>query len=323
MRIDIVGGGAIGLLHAARLALGGESVTVWTRTESQAELLDREGIQLWGEQQERQVARVVGRCLSSVQQQASASPVPHWIILTVKQGHINKEFMEQLGHLGGQETGMLCLQNGIGHLDKLALALPDFSLYAGVTTEGAKRIDANTVQHTGHGELWLGMAQEKESKQDQYEEIRQKLLLKALETAGFSVFLSNESNKIKDRIYQKLLINAVINPLTAIFDVTNGDLPKHPARLRLMKALYIETELIMLADGMSSSMNGWQRILEVCKSTAPNVSSMLSDVRAGNLTEIDWINGGVSRLAERLGLPSPLNDAVSAMVRRMEADEAD
>lgn len=318
MKIDIVGGGALGLLHAAMLARAGIEVTVWTRTESQASLLRTEGIRLLEYDNEESSIKINSECIAILESMAMPNKqAAQWIILTVKQSHINDELLRLLGHLGGQATSLLCLQNGIGHLDKLSLALPKYQLFAGVTTEGAKRVDANTVQHTGKGQLWFGLADENESKKDENAENPQKLLLNALQLAGFSIFLSNEMN---DRIYQKLLSNAVINPLTALFDVTNGELPKHPMRERLMKALYEETATILVADGMKPNPNSWQIIVDLCQSTAGNVSSMLSDVRAGRPTEIKWINEGISSIARRRDIPSPLNDAISVMVNQLTID---
>jgi len=310
LKIHIVGGGAIGLLHAGRLSLAGQEVTVWTRTEGQAEQLRTEGIRLEDLGGEARNVSVLSYSLASLQtKQSGDGDSPSWIILTVKQTHIDVPLLLQLQRLCNKHAALLCLQNGIGHMDKLLEFLPDTALYAGVTSVGARRLDARGVRHTGEGELWLGPVNQGEN-----DEKLQNLLLNMLKSAGFSVQLSNE---MKDRICQKLLVNAVINPLTAIYDTTNGELPQHPSRLKLMHSLFEETLSILTADGMKPAGDEWQRLLQVCSATAANVSSMLSDVRAGRETEIDWINGGISGLARRYELPSPLNDAVTALVKQL------
>ncbi|MOA32778.1 putative 2-dehydropantoate 2-reductase [compost metagenome] len=119
---------------------------------------------------------------------------------------------------------------------------------------------------------------------------------------------------MNNRIYHKLLINAVLNPLTALFDVKNGELPAHPTRMALMRALYEETALILKGAGMQLESDGWAQIIEVCERTSGNVSSMLSDVRAGRKTEIGAINGAVVRLAEQQQLKAPCNRAVMELV---------
>ena len=320
MRIDIVGGGAIGLLHAAMLAQVHPNTTVWTRTQSQAAWLRSEGIKLIDQIGMAQNVSIDSHSLEeSCELHNSGRVTPHWVILTVKQSHIDDALMDGLARLLTKESSLLCLQNGIGHLEKLEGRLHTPNLYAGVTSIGARRLEVGTVQCTGRGELWFGPAHqihnsEKPSNLDQKKDCVQKMLINVLELAGFSAFMSNQ---MKDRIYQKLLVNAVINPLTAIFDVTNGELPKNPARRRLMRALYEETVSILAADGMKEAEEGWERILQVCESTSLNISSMLSDVRAERVTEIDWINGGVASIARRKEIPSLLNDSVSAIVQRL------
>ncbi|ACT02536.1 2-dehydropantoate 2-reductase [Paenibacillus sp. JDR-2] len=289
---------------------------MWTRTDEQAKRLQAEGIRLEMLDGVARDIAVNSHSLPSLlagqagQAGADAEHAAAWIILTVKQCHIDERLLHQLQRLSSGKSALLCLQNGIGHMDKLAAALPGTLLYAGVTSAGARRIDdARHVRHTGDGPLWFGAYAE-----DKKDDNLQNLLLNILKSAGFRAGLSNE---MKDRIYQKLLINAVINPLTAIYDTTNGELPEHPSRLKLMRSLFEETSAILAADGMKSAADGWQLVMQVCAATATNVSSMLSDVRAGRHTEIDWINGGVSGLARRIGIASPLNDAVTTLVKQL------
>ncbi len=319
----MVGGGAIGLLFAARLATAGAAVTVWTRTQSQAAVLTADGISYREEEEGAHGFQVgvVSRCLADLKEPLAESGQPdkeHWIVLAVKQSHIDEELLLRLGWLVSAGTRILCLQNGVGHLEKLAGVLPHVALYAGVTTEGAKRFGETGVIHTGNGQLFWGPMRVNGSESDKKGEKSQNLWIKTLESAGFSATLSNDMNS---RIYEKLLINAVINPLTALYDLTNGELPVNPQRKRLMYALYAETMEILSSDGLSMESDGWQRVLGVCQTTASNVSSMLADVRAGRETEIEWINGGVSRIAARIGLRSPLNDAICTLVSQLQVNE--
>ena len=114
MKIHIVGGGAIGLLHAGRLAFAGQEVIVWTRTERQAEQLRTEGIRLEDLGGETRDVSVLSYSLASLQMKQSADDdSPSWIILTVKQTHIDVPLLLQLQRLCAKHTALLCLQNGI------------------------------------------------------------------------------------------------------------------------------------------------------------------------------------------------------------------
>ncbi|GIQ64122.1 putative 2-dehydropantoate 2-reductase [Paenibacillus cisolokensis] len=328
MEFHIVGGGSIGLLYAARLALAGYPATVWTRTEEQAAELNRCGIRLEAGDAARQAA-VRAAPLSEAAATGPDQCASRTVLLAVKQPQLTPELLGLAGRLAQPGAAVLCLQNGIGHLERIAAAMPDADVYAAVTTEGARKLAPAVVRHTGAGELWFGPAARNarpggasggadgRHAQADGENGRhsQNLLLFALKKAGIDAYLSND---IHNRIYAKLLLNAVINPLTAIYGVRNGALPEDPARLRLMLALHKETEEVLRAAGMAPSEDGWKRLLDVCASTSANVSSMLADIRAGRRTEIDWINGGVSALARKAGLSSPLNDAMVTLVKALE-----
>lgn len=324
MRIDVIGGGAIGLLFGSRLAKAGADVHIWTRTRRQAAELAEEGIEL---------RPLDGSAARTVRVKSGwIGDADHWpgdanrddragrfLLLTVKQTDVNEQLLEQLAVLACQVNGhrptIVCLQNGVGHLERIKSRTGEATVLAAVTTEGAKRLNARSVQHTGSGDTWIGPWPGNGNKLDHKLENQQKMLISMLQTAGFASSLSNEMENL---ILRKLMINAVINPLTALYDVTNGELPQHPARKRLMKALLTETETVLRAAGMNIREDGWRLIEEVCDRTGGNVSSMLSDVRAGRKTEIDSINGQIVKMAENLLLAAPLNQAIVELVHALD-----
>ncbi|SFI60614.1 2-dehydropantoate 2-reductase [Paenibacillus sp. UNC496MF] len=311
MNIIIVGAGALGLLYGARLALAGHGVVLLTRSDEQAGALNDQGL-LYKEATGAETK--VGIPAASVRQFVDAGAGrgfgADWAVLAVKQPHVDAGLLADLERLLRGGVPLLALQNGIGHMERLAEALPASRVYAAVTTEGALKPDERTVRHTGTGRLAFGRW---DGRNDDGAEA-QKMLLDALADAGIEANLSNE---IKDQVFLKLLLNAVINPLTAIYQVRNGELPRDPYRLRLMRALHDESEAILRAAGLRSKEDLWERLLGVCAATAGNESSMLRDVRAGRMTEIDWINGGIAGYAKRLGLSSRMNDAVLALVKAL------
>lgn len=315
MRIGIIGGGAIGLLLGAKLALAGDHVTIWTRTLEQSESIGKAGIRLWDEHDSEHVLRVAADSMSQEQHAVSVKeeklPDADWYVLALKQTDLNPQSIAAIVRLIGMTPGrppLLCLQNGTGHIERLKAAAEErFAVVGGVTSIGAKREDLRSVRYTGRGTLYL---------EDSKDDIRQKMLLESLIRAGFDASLSND---ILNHVYQKLLVNAIINPLTAIFDQPNGELPEHSGRRLLMKALHDETAAILSAAGMMDWPDSWSGVLDVCKRTSRNVSSMLSDVRDGRKTEIDSINGEVIRLGARNGLQAPLNESMLRLVEALSA----
>ncbi|MWC27455.1 ketopantoate reductase family protein [Paenibacillus sp. MMS18-CY102] len=324
MRVMVVGGGAIGLLFGARLAMAAHDVTIWTRTDKQAALLAEEGIEFVERDCVHAVPVAAFAVMDKHQVNHKLSQVRSVVFVTVKQPQLTDGLLSHIASITQSGDVVVGMQNGIGHMEKLKLALPGRIVLAGVTTEGALRHHPRTVEHTGEGQLYIGDIEAGATAirggstqlDGSAQESGQKMLVDMLQKAGFTTILSND---MSNRIYQKLLINAVINPLTAIYDVQNGALPNHSARRSLMRALHKETYDVLAAAGYQDQgdADSWDQLLLVCERTAQNVSSMLADIRRGSVTEVGWINGGVCRLADQLGLTAPLNAAAVSMVKAL------
>lgn len=189
------------------------------------------------------------------------------------------------------------------------------TVFAAVTTEGALKPAGNEVVHTGVGATWIG-AVHSEGEGGMAQDEAQKKLAELLNLAGFDTFLSKD---ITSRVWQKLIMNSAINPLTAILQVHNGELLKRREALQLMRALYDEAAATAAKLGLAVDPDLWEQLLDVCRKTAGNRSSMLQDVLAGRTTEIDYITGGIIREAERAGLAVPSHHTVYLLVKAMEA----
>lgn len=319
MLIDVIGGGAVGLLMSARLAGAGFQVNLWTRTEEQAELINEHGLKLLALDGSvvAEGLSVRAYCLAvRSQTMKKFRQDVRWLLLCVKQTHLSTSLALDLQKLtrgvDSRHISVIALQNGFGHLQWLSKSLPECRIYAAITTEGARKYDAYTVQHTGTGEVWISEQAEGSRELQIPDPDSQRLVASMLQKAGISAYLSNN---MYYRMLQKLLVNAVINPLTAIFDVPNGELLLASNRLSLMKTLYEETSSILQKCGLGiDEASGWEMVVRVCELTASNISSMLSDVRAGRATEIAAINGAVIELARSVGVKAPVNKAVAALV---------
>jgi len=317
LRVWIIGAGAIGLLYGLRLARSGAETFFYTRTKEQASVLNTHGAVL----KENGTASLLRIQACPIEGCVEAAAPEDWIWITVKQSHMDDELLRQIAALACEGASILSLQNGIGHLPVLHASLPHSPIYAAITTEGALRGNLHTVDHTGVGQLMFGLAYPaSDPMPSKTVEKSQKMLCAVLEAAGIDVLLSNESKEMESRLYQKLLINAVVNPLTAIYGVKNGELPQEPLRKTMMAALHHESAAILQDAGLlhDHEEESWDRLIGVCTKTAANESSMLRDVKSGRQTEIQWINGGIRAIAKQLNKPSPLNDAVMAMVQALE-----
>jgi len=299
--VAVLGGGSLGLLLAGRLKAAGTDCAVWTRTREQAALLGSEGLTLeecdGGRSRRIEIEALAWEDIGNFGEGI--------VLLAVKQTALTPPFLERLASIVPPEGTIVLFQNGIGHEELLRNALPGRTLITALTTEGALRINDTTVRHTGRGDIRIG--------EDAYGDVnRIGSVERMLKEAGFSVFLSKQ---LREAIMRKLLVNAVINPLTAILRISNGELTETQHRRDLMRALFEETFGILSRYGLSDKSQSWNAVLDVCEATRSNRSSMLQDVIARKPTEIDNISGAISRLAAEQGLTAPWNDAVTAMVK--------
>lgn len=314
MKVRVIGAGALGMLLAASIRAAGGDVELVTRSRGQAERLKRDGLLLTrnAEGGTRESITVRPAILSS-DELMSSRHAPDAILLAVKQTAVTDELAQSVAAQLRPSSGLVCFQNGIGHTDLLSARIRPEQIWLAVTTEGALKHTPAKVEHTGSGITWLGpMVSTNTAPTGANWE---KKLQIVLSNAGFSVSLSNQ---MTSKVWNKLLINAVINPLTAILQTTNGMLPELPASRELMRRLFDEAAALADALGIGLADDLWEQLLAVCRRTANNQSSMLQDVRAQRTTELDAITGGLLTKARRTGIQLPTHETVYRLVQSIE-----
>jgi 2-dehydropantoate 2-reductase len=171
----------------------------------------------------------------------------------------------------------------------------------GITTTGATLLGPGRVKMGGEGVISL--------------EQNQALgpLEAALRSSNFNLQIVNDAQSL---IWGKLVINAAINPLTALLQVPNGELLSRPNVRKMMASLARETAEVATAENVHLPFsNPVSAAEDVARRTATNHSSMFQDVRRGAPTEIDAICGAVTRRAEFHGISAPYNRACWKLVR--------
>jgi 2-dehydropantoate 2-reductase len=307
MRIAIIGPGALGCLFASLLFPKSKSAddSLWLLDHNQerASLLTARGILYETDKgQERYPVPVS----SDVQSISSADIV----LFCVKSQDLEACLKSCLPLLSPQ-TLLVFLQNGISHLDiQERLNLPTAPAFASCS-EGATLLGPGHVLHAGRGKTFLGfLTDPTERRQQQLAE-----LVRTLQDAGLDVDLSQD---IRSQLWAKLFINAGINPLTALYNRTNGQLLTSCASRSRLKDIVQEAETVARACGITISVDPLKATLAVCMGTARNISSMLQDRRHQRPTEIDAINGAVIREGKRVGIPTPFNEEVVRLIKKME-----
>jgi len=304
MRIDVVGAGSLGLLLAGSLAgVPAARVRVVARTSEQAADLARDGVAVAGLDGRERVAPVDGACFCDADGTAGEAD---WTLLATKQTHWDDALVRFAVRAAAAGSRLLLFQNGVGHREKLAAAGADPErLHLAVTTEGAAKTSARSVAHTGAGRTVVGGGD--------LEPLEKIAAL--LREAGF---VTDVARDIERHVWRKLLVNSIINPLTAVLRVENGALPSSPHYLELMRSLHDEALAALPDLGLEDPEEAWRQVLTVCEKTAANRSSMLQDVLAGRRTEIDYITGAVLQRAKASGVRAPTHAALYRMVKGIE-----
>lgn len=200
------------------------------------------------------------------------------------------------------------LQNGIGNRELLARTLGEARVGQGVTALGATLLGPGRVRHAGMGYTTFGLTPDTRSAAR---------LAKLFTRCGLPAALSAE---IESLVWGKLLVNVGINALSALLRVPNVALAETPEARALLAAAVGEAAAVAAARGVAlPHADPVERVLEVARATGANRSSMLQDTLRGAATEIGAINGAVVREGARLGVPTPLNAALTALVEALEA----
>lgn len=194
---------------------------------------------------------------------------------------------------------IILAHNGMGTIEDVVKLLPRQQvILAMLTTHGCLRNAPLAITHTGLGQSDIGLLSGELSLSVQEQLTRQ------LNNALPEVFFHQD---ILQKQWLKLAINCVINPITAVNNIENGDVNKAKFTEQI-NMLLTEITHVSRAENINLQLNDLAMIVhKVAQATAKNSSSMRSDVLAGRSTEIDYINGYIHRLAKKHNVATPEN----------------
>lgn len=302
MKVAIIGPGALGCLIAGLLK---------TRTKEEVRLIDR------SPERSKRIAEdgiKIEGLSGSIQAKVNVSADPKevgacgLVILCVK-SYSTEDACKDIKELVSKETFVLTLQNGIGNVQVLNDYFGAERVIAGITNHGATLLGAGHVRHAGKGDTVIGT-----SKGKALGPIKE--IAAILSKAGFETKISKDIDSV---IWSKLVINVGINALTAITRLKNGMLIEHDGTKEILRSAVQEAVKIVKRKRIKLVYDDpIQKVESVCKATAANVSSMLQDVLNNKRTEIDFINGAITRQGKALGIPTPVNETLTALVKTIE-----
>jgi 2-dehydropantoate 2-reductase len=296
--ILIVGTGALATLFAARLAGAGADVTLLGSWKNAIETLNLAGARLVQPDGTGLQVRV------RATHEPSECGAPDLALVLVKAWQTRRAAQQLVQCLPGQAL-VMTLQNGLGNREILSASLGQGRVVLGVTTMGATLLGPGLVRMAGEGLISL-------EANPHSAEISQ-----LLQSAGMRVEIVPDTDSL---VWGKLVVNAAINPLTALLGLPNGALLDRPAARLVMGALARETALVASALGVHLPFSDpVTTVEEVARQTATNRSSMFQDVKRGAQTEIDAICGAIVQAGEARGVPVPVNWSMWQLVSAMHS----
>lgn len=312
MRVLVYGAGGVGLGLGSFLLAAGTEVSFVGRA-STVHALRARGLSRAGLFGSYAAPPEAIRAASAIGELRTGTPFD-LVLVTVKTPE-NPAAAEALATgLDGKPPLVLC-QNGWGNTETFAQRFPEAQIWNARVITGFVRPRPAHVEVTAHAEpVAIGSLCEADNAPIEP-------LCQALQRGGLPC---ESTARIAEVLWAKLLYNGCLNPLGAVLDVPYGKLGESTHAREIIAEVAHETFAVMHAAGYGTRWPDSEAFLaslyeELLPPTAAHESSTLQDLRAGRHTEIDALNGSVVRLGEQLGIATPVNRTLSALVRTLEA----
>ncbi|MGG0667129.1 2-dehydropantoate 2-reductase [Lederbergia citrisecunda] len=290
MEVVIVGAGSIGLLIGSYLSEAGMKVVFFVRRREQAAIIREQGI--------RRINSDGTETSLKANAQTDEGKLPEnapWIVATKYEGVAP---VVELVHKRNLKNAVMFIQNGYGHFNLVSgTSMPN--VFFATVEHGAGRLDDRTVSHNGVGAMKIASYRGDEASFD---------FMKSVDSPDFPVTFANDAHQI---VLRKVLINCMINPLTAVLQVRNGELLENPDAKTLFDQLY--EEIMVVFPEMEKDLPK-SAVEEICRRTKKNRSSMLTDRMNENPMEIESIISSILQMGERRGGSLPLLQTLEKML---------
>jgi len=304
MKIAVLGAGAMGSVIGGLLAKGGNDVTLIDVWAEAVAAINRDGLKIQNKTGDLAIQKV--RAVTSPSQ--LGGPVD-LLLVGVKCYH-TADAVRGAASLIGPNTTVMSLQNGWGNGPRIAEIVGQDKVVLGVCYYSATVLGPGHVLHAGTGKTFIGEMDGRVSE-------RIKAVAAVFNRAGIEVL---PSEQVLKEIWSKLALNAATLPTSAAIQLTADRLCDTQAMQDLMRELLKEVVAVANAQGIPLEFNErWEAISGLLKKLAPNTKgSMLQDVEKQRRTEIDVINGAIVEAGRRLGIATPLNQALLWLIQAME-----
>ena len=290
MKIIILGAGGIGSLVGALISKDNDVLLIGRKEH--VDKINNEGLELKG-------------CLNEnfklkAEENIKEIEENDLIILSTK-ATANEELLDDIKDKISESNILLVLQNGLGNEDQIK-KIVNCHVIRGIITSGTTFLEPGTVECSNLGDLFIEKSEQS------------KKLADIFNNTGIKTQIAED---MKERIWKKVIVNCVMNTMTAILKVKNGELAKIPD-----VAKSIIDECVEVADKEDLELDNNQMfefVMKTMDASAENKSSMFQDILKGRKTEIDFLNGKVVELGKKHNIKTPVSEMLVSLIKFVES----
>jgi 2-dehydropantoate 2-reductase len=294
MKIAVMGAGAVGCYYGGMLARAGHDVVLIGRPQH-VQAVERQGLRL-------ETQTFDERIRVSASTEGSAVQGAQLVLFCVKSTDTESGAAAIKPHLA-PDALVMSLQNGVENADRLRALLPQ-EVAAAVVYIGTEMAGPGHVRHHGRGELVIEPSKASDD------------VARALIAAGVPTDISDN---VRGALWAKLILNCAYNALSAITQLPYGRLVKGEGITAVMRDLVDECVAVAKADGVTIPGNVDAAVRKIAETVPGQYSSTAQDLARGKRSEIDNLNGLIVRRGEVLGVATPANRLLHAIVKLIES----
>ena len=305
LNVAVLGAGAMGCLFGGLLAEKGLKVTLIDVWKEHIDAINKNGLKMDGFGGDRFIK------INATNDPKSISPVD--VVIVMCKATALEQALTNAKNIVGDKTVLMSFQNGIGHEAIMQNIVGIDKVLGGTTTQASNILGPGHIKNHASLPSWIGEYEGGLS--DRVKDIAETFTAHGLETIA--------SDNVKKRKWMKLFALTAVGPLSAIFDMHHTELyvtnKESKLARELGKQIILETRKVAQADGVEVSEDEClEMFLKIVDSNQTNKSSMAFDIQYKRKSEIDFINGSVSKIGKKHGVPTPLNDMLYKIIKVKE-----
>ncbi len=297
LKVAVMGAGAVGCYYGGMLARAGHEVVLIARPQH-VQAIARSGLRL----QTQTIDEHIALAASS---EAEAVQGAQLVLFCVKSTDTEAAGVLMRPYLS-DDSLVLCLQNGVDNAERLRDVLPGQQVAQAVVYVATEMAGPGHVKHHGRGELVIEPCSAGDA------------VAQALIAAGVPVQISGN---VRGELWAKLILNCAYNAVSAITQLPYGKTVKGAGVEELMRDVVAECLAVATADGVQVPGDVDAAVRKIAETMPGQYSSTAQDLARGKRSEIDYLNGLVVRRGEALGVATPANRVLWALVKLLESKQ--